>query len=302
MVKNTALFKNQWFIRKCQMCIQLLRERLSEKVHVTISKGIVGGFEFTVLQRNLKEWTCVCDCQKKAIKVGSKATMSGTVSRAHFFSDHLSRNSCMYITNIFCHFIRLWIKCLYNHLCKGHWRVEIPPPGGIQGKFITLTQNAFSVPSFSGLVEIETGIFAQSQYRATCSNSPLVWVVQNVKRKQRWQKRSEEEKSKAWNLSYHHIVRYPLMARRRYCLLVLELTRGKYALDTSNFTRKKHVDWAMPDLVTALTGHCFESNFCLCADSTFHSIETFHSRTRTFAYSQKINRRQNDAALRARLA
>ena len=219
-----------------------------------------------------------------------------------FFSDHLSRNSCMYITNIFCHFIRLWIKCLYNHLCKGHWRVEIPPPGGIQGKFITLTQNAFSVPSFSGLVEIETGIFAQSQYRATCSNSPLVWVVQNVKRKQRWQKRSEEEKSKAWNLSYHHIVRYPLMARRRYCLLVLELTRGKYALDTSNFTRKKHVDWAMPDLVTALTGHCFESNFSLCADSTFHSIETFHSRTRTFAYFRKINRRQNDAALRARLA
>ena len=35
--------------------IQLFRERLSEKVHATIPKGIVGGFEFTVLQRNLKE-------------------------------------------------------------------------------------------------------------------------------------------------------------------------------------------------------------------------------------------------------
>ena len=35
--------------------IQLFRERLSEKVHTTIPKGIVGGFEFTVLQRNLKE-------------------------------------------------------------------------------------------------------------------------------------------------------------------------------------------------------------------------------------------------------
>ena len=35
--------------------IQLFRERLSEKVHVTSPKGIVGGFEFTVLQRNLKE-------------------------------------------------------------------------------------------------------------------------------------------------------------------------------------------------------------------------------------------------------
>ena len=36
--------------------IQLFRETLSEKVHATIPKGIVGGFEFSVLQRNLKEW------------------------------------------------------------------------------------------------------------------------------------------------------------------------------------------------------------------------------------------------------
>ena len=34
--------------------IQVFREMLSEKVHATILKGIVGGFEFTVLQRNLK--------------------------------------------------------------------------------------------------------------------------------------------------------------------------------------------------------------------------------------------------------
>ena len=34
---------------------QLFRERLSEKVHATIPKGIVGGFEFSVFQRNLKE-------------------------------------------------------------------------------------------------------------------------------------------------------------------------------------------------------------------------------------------------------
>ena len=33
--------------------IQLFRERLSEKVHATIPKGIVGGFEFTVLQRHM---------------------------------------------------------------------------------------------------------------------------------------------------------------------------------------------------------------------------------------------------------
>ena len=36
--------------------IQLFRERLSEKVHATIPKGIVGGFEYTILRRNLKEW------------------------------------------------------------------------------------------------------------------------------------------------------------------------------------------------------------------------------------------------------
>ena len=35
--------------------IQLFRERLSEKVHAIIPKGIVGGFEFTVIQRSLKE-------------------------------------------------------------------------------------------------------------------------------------------------------------------------------------------------------------------------------------------------------
>ena len=35
--------------------IQLFQEKLSEKVHATIPKGIVGGFEFTVLQRNLKK-------------------------------------------------------------------------------------------------------------------------------------------------------------------------------------------------------------------------------------------------------
>ena len=38
------------------MNIQLFRERLSEKEHATIPKGIVGGFVCPVLQRNLKEW------------------------------------------------------------------------------------------------------------------------------------------------------------------------------------------------------------------------------------------------------
>ena len=47
--------------------IQLFRERLSDKVHKTTAKDIVGGFEFTVFQRNLEEWqerpwTYVCEC------------------------------------------------------------------------------------------------------------------------------------------------------------------------------------------------------------------------------------------------
>ena len=37
------------------MYIQLFREKLSEKVHATIPKGIMGDFKFTVLERNLKE-------------------------------------------------------------------------------------------------------------------------------------------------------------------------------------------------------------------------------------------------------
>ena len=39
--------------RKRFQDIKLFRERLSEKVHATIPEGIVGGFEFTVLQRKL---------------------------------------------------------------------------------------------------------------------------------------------------------------------------------------------------------------------------------------------------------
>ena len=35
--------------------IQLFRERLSGKVHTTILKGIVGGFEFSFFQRSLKK-------------------------------------------------------------------------------------------------------------------------------------------------------------------------------------------------------------------------------------------------------
>ena len=48
----------------------------------------MGGFEFAVFQRNLKEWhkrpwPYVCECYRKATKVGSKAAVSGTVYRSY---------------------------------------------------------------------------------------------------------------------------------------------------------------------------------------------------------------------------
>ena len=91
--------------------IQLFRERLSEKVDATIPKGIVGGFEFTVLQRNLKELA------RKAMKMCLQLLKESNKSRfesysrqeqcidhipyyrdcrVHIFSDNFSRNSCIH--------------------------------------------------------------------------------------------------------------------------------------------------------------------------------------------------------------
>ena len=106
------------FLRKRIYCmqfpssdIQLFRERLSEKVHATIPKGIVGGFEYTILQRNLKEWherpwTYVCELLKESNKrkFDSYSVRNGVLiishitfrdCRVHIFSNNLSRNSCV---------------------------------------------------------------------------------------------------------------------------------------------------------------------------------------------------------------
>ena len=61
---------------------------MSKKVHATVPKGIVGGFEFLVLQRNLKEWhkrpwTNVPECKRKATIEDSTATVSGTEYRSN---------------------------------------------------------------------------------------------------------------------------------------------------------------------------------------------------------------------------
>ena len=78
------------------LSIQLFRERLSEKVHATIPKGIVGGFEFSVLQRNLKELArkameCVFECLRKAAKVDSTATV---VRDSILIISHIALRDC----------------------------------------------------------------------------------------------------------------------------------------------------------------------------------------------------------------
>ena len=76
--------------------LQLFRERLSEKVHATILKGIVGGFVCPVLQRNLKEWherprTYVRECKWKATKVGSTVT---AVRKNVLIISHITFRGC----------------------------------------------------------------------------------------------------------------------------------------------------------------------------------------------------------------
>ena len=84
---------------------------MSEKVHATNPKGIVDGFEFTFLQRNLKE--LVRKAMKMCLRVLKESNKSrfdsysrqeqcidhipyylSGLSRAHF-SDNLSRTSCI---------------------------------------------------------------------------------------------------------------------------------------------------------------------------------------------------------------
>ena len=103
--------------------IQLFRDRLSDKVHATTPiKGNLGGFEFTVFQRNLKEWherswTVCLRVLKESNKsrfdsysVGNSVLIISHITlrdcRVHIFSDNLSRNSCMqHVIN--CHIIYL---------------------------------------------------------------------------------------------------------------------------------------------------------------------------------------------------
>ena len=82
--------------------LQLFRKRLPEKVHATISKGIVGGFEFSFFQRSLKELARkAMEMCLRALKESNKSKLDrysrqeqcidyipyylSGLSRAHFF-------------------------------------------------------------------------------------------------------------------------------------------------------------------------------------------------------------------------
>ena len=91
--------------------IQLFRERLSEKVHATIPKGIVGSFEFTVLSKKFERMAReAMDLCLRVLKESNKSkfdsySVRNSVllifhttfrdCRVHIFSDNLSRNSCI---------------------------------------------------------------------------------------------------------------------------------------------------------------------------------------------------------------
>ena len=87
---------------------QLFWGRLSDKVHATTPKGIAGGFEFTVFQRNLKEWQNI---HLQVVKEINKSRFNSYSARnsvliishitfwdshMHIFSDNSSWNSCIY--------------------------------------------------------------------------------------------------------------------------------------------------------------------------------------------------------------
>ena len=65
--------------------MQLFRERLSGKVHATFLKGIVGGFEFSCFERNLRELARkAMDMCLRVLKESNKSSLrqlqsSGTV-------------------------------------------------------------------------------------------------------------------------------------------------------------------------------------------------------------------------------
>ena len=86
--------------RSTCLCIQLFRERLSEKEHATIPKGIVGGFEFTVLLKKFEKMTReAMDLCLKVLKESNKTKFdSYSVRNNVLIISHITfRDCCVHI-------------------------------------------------------------------------------------------------------------------------------------------------------------------------------------------------------------
>ena len=88
------------YIKHARNRLQPFRERLSGKVHATILNGIVGGFEFSVFQRNLKELARkAMEMCFRVLKESNKSRLCIDhipyyllgLSRAHVFRQPLSK-------------------------------------------------------------------------------------------------------------------------------------------------------------------------------------------------------------------
>ena len=86
-IKSDALFE---FSQVAQV-MQLFRERLSQKVHATITKGIVGGFEFAVLQKKFERMT------QEAVDVCLRVLKES--NKTNFYS-YSVRNSVLIISHV----------------------------------------------------------------------------------------------------------------------------------------------------------------------------------------------------------
>ena len=123
----------------CNINIQLFQERLSEKVHATMLKGIVGSTEWPVLQWNLKEWHESIDVSLWVLKESNKSIFNSynvrnsvlIVShitlrdcRVHSFSDNLSQNSCK-LTIVVEEALICWLVFLCNRWCTSFWHFQL---------------------------------------------------------------------------------------------------------------------------------------------------------------------------------
>ena len=101
------------------ICIQLFGERLSEKVHAKIPKGIVGGIEFTILQRNLKEWHQRPRTRLRLLKESIKSR----------FDSYTARNIVLIISQITFRDCRVRISShpLYRNSCEQRCLAAVMP-------------------------------------------------------------------------------------------------------------------------------------------------------------------------------